>query len=244
MNNLITVNFDTQMVSARELHESLKIKSNFTTWFKRMCEYGFTEGIDFNPLTNEQVQKEGIDFFPKMEKTSETGGRPQTDYNISVDMAKQICMIQRTPEGKAIRQYLIDLEKSWNTPEQVMARALRMADATINELKEHNTKLLEDNQMMKPKADYCDNVLNKNSLLTTTDIAKDLGMTARKLNSLLVQNKILYKKNGCYYTYASYDWLVEDGYADYKIYEDNYHQMLKWTEKGRKWIVENLNNWE
>lgn len=109
---------------------------------------------------------------------------------------------------------------------------------------EENERLLADNEQMKPKADYCDNVLNKNCLLTTTDIAKDLGMTARKLNSLLVQNKILYKKNGCYYTYASYDWLVEDGYTDYKIYEDNYHQMLKWTEKGRKWIVENLNNWE
>lgn len=157
MNNLIAVDFDTQMVSARELYESLKIKTRFNDWFPRMCEYGFSEGID---------------FYSKMSKTSETGGRPQTDYNISVDMAKQICMIQRTPEGKAIRQYLIDLEKSWNTPEQVMARALRMADATINELKEHNTKLLEDNQMMKPKAIFADAVSTSDTCILIGELAK------------------------------------------------------------------------
>lgn len=157
MNNLIAVDFDTQMVSARELYESLKIKTRFNDWFPRMCEYGFSEGID---------------FYSKMSKTSETGGRPQTDYNISVDMAKQICMIQRTPEGKAIRQYLIDLEKSWNTPEQVMARALRMADMTINKLKEHNTQLLEDNQMMKPKAIFADAVSTSDTCILIGELAK------------------------------------------------------------------------
>ena len=105
MNQLITVNFDTQTVSARELHEKLKIGTRFNDWFPRMVEYGFSDGTD---------------FYSKMSKT-ENGGRPSTDYEITVDMAKQICMIQRTPEGKACRQYLIDLEKAWNTPEQVFA---------------------------------------------------------------------------------------------------------------------------
>ena len=108
MSELIAVNYDTQTVSARELHEKLRIGTKFTTWFEIMCEYGFEDGKE---------------FFPKMGKTSEQGGRPYVDYDISVDMAKQICMIQRTPEGKQCRQYLIDLEKAWNTPEQVMARA-------------------------------------------------------------------------------------------------------------------------
>lgn len=231
MNNLITVDFDTQMVSARELYKELGINKRFSIWFETNSQ-GFVEGEDFHRV------------YLKVQANRYGGEQDLQDYEMTIDMAKHICLMSRTEKGKQCRQYLIDLEKSWNTPEQVMARALKMADMTINKLKEHNTKLLEDNQMMKPKADYCDNVLNKNSLLTTTDIAKDLGMTARKLNSLLVQNKILYKKNGCYYTYARYDWLIEDGYADYKIYEDNYHQMLKWTEKGRKWIVENLDNWE
>lgn len=67
------------------------------------------------------TREERIDFYPKMSKT-DSGGRPPTDYDIFLDMAKQICMIQRTPEGKKCRQYLIDLEKARNTHGQVMAR--------------------------------------------------------------------------------------------------------------------------
>lgn len=103
MENLIPVNYDTEQptVSARELYKKLNIGTKFTTWFERMKAYGFSEGNE---------------FFPKVGETSEQGGRPATDYQISIDMAKQICMIQRTPEVKLIRQYFIDLEKAWNTP--------------------------------------------------------------------------------------------------------------------------------
>ena len=108
MENLIPVNYDSEQptVSARDLHESLNIKTKFNDWFSRMCEYGFQNGIDFNLLKIEQVQIEGVRKVK----------RDITDYQISVDMAKQICMIQRTPEGKQIRQYFLDLEKAWNTP--------------------------------------------------------------------------------------------------------------------------------
>lgn len=108
MENLIPVNYDAEQptVSARDLHESLNIKTKFNDWFSRMCEYGFQNGIDFNLLKIEQVQIEGVRKVK----------RDITDYQISVDMAKQICMIQRTPEGKQIRQYFLDLEKAWNTP--------------------------------------------------------------------------------------------------------------------------------
>ena len=108
MENLIPVNYDAEQptVSARDLHESLNIKTKFNDWFLRMCEYGFRNGIDFNLLKIEQVQIEGVRKVK----------RDITDYQISVDMAKQICMIQRTPEGKQIRQYFLDLEKAWNTP--------------------------------------------------------------------------------------------------------------------------------
>ena len=87
-------------VSARALHTGLSIRSNFTTWFDRMCEYGFTE-VDYKKC------------FPNLESGC-NGGQNRVDYLISVDMAKQICMIQRSPEGKRIRQYFIDLEKAWN----------------------------------------------------------------------------------------------------------------------------------
>lgn len=150
------VNFDTQTVSARELHEQLHIGTRFNDWFPRMTEYGFVEGTD---------------FYSKMSKT-DNGGRPSTDYEISVDMAKQICMIQRTPEGKAVRQYLIDLEKAWNTPEQVFARALKMADEKINSLKEINTSLIAENQRMKPKEIFADAVATSHTSILIGDLAK------------------------------------------------------------------------
>lgn len=150
------VNFDTQTVSARELHEQLHIGTRFNDWFPRMTEYGFVDGTD---------------FYSKMSKT-DNGGRPSTDYEISVDMAKQICMIQRTPEGKAVRQYLIDLEKAWNTPEQVFARALKMADEKINSLKENNTRLIAENQRMKPKEIFADAVATSHTSILIGDLAK------------------------------------------------------------------------
>ncbi len=181
MNELVKVNFDTQTISARELHSTLNIGTKFTTWFERMCEYGFTEGNE---------------FFPKMGETSkQCGGRPSADYDISVDMAKQICMIQRTPEGKAVRQYLIDLEKAWNTPEQVMARALRIADRTIDELKYSNQRLAAVNEEMKPKAIFADAVATSHTSILIGDLAKLISQ-----NGVNIGQKRLFK------------WLRDNGY--------------------------------
>lgn len=181
MNELVKVNFDTQTISARELHSTLNIGTKFTTWFERMCEYGFTEGNE---------------FFPKMGETSkQCGGRPSADYDISVDMAKQICMIQRTPEGKAVRQYLIDLEKAWNTPEQVMARALRIADRTIDELKYSNQRLAAVNEEMKPKAIFADAVAASHTSILVGELAKILKQNGVNIG----QNRL-------------YEWLRENGY--------------------------------
>lgn len=180
MNDILKVDFDTQTVSARELHEQLKIGTRFNDWFPRMTEYGFSEGND---------------FYSKMSKTSETGGRPQKDYEISVDMAKQICMIQRTPEGKEIRQYLIDLEKAWNTPEQVMARALKIADRQIEDLK-HNNRLLEQKiEADKPKTIFADAVSASHTSILVGDLAKLICQ-----NGYQIGQKRLF------------EWLRENGY--------------------------------
>lgn len=157
MNELLNVNFDTQTVSARELHEQLHIKTAFKDWFPRMCEYGFEEGKD---------------FCSKLSETSEKGGRPSKDADISVDMAKQICMIQRTPEGKQCRQYLLDLEKAWNTPEQVMARALKIADRQIEELKNSNLLLEQKIEADKPKTIFADAVSASHTSILIGDLAK------------------------------------------------------------------------
>lgn len=180
MNEILTVNNDTQTVSARELHERLHIKTAFKDWFPRMCEYGFEEGAD---------------FCSKLSETSQKGGRPAKDADISIDMAKQICMIQRTPEGKAVRQYLIDLEKAWNTPEQVMARALKFADKEIEKLKKSNAGLLEDNKRMKPKEIFADAVSASHTSILVGDMAKLL-----KQNGVDIGQKRLF------------EWLREKGY--------------------------------
>ncbi len=185
MNNIINIDTETQTISARELHEKLNIGTAFKDWFPRMAEYGFVEGSDFKPLKIERVQMEG----------SREVRREVTDYNISVDMAKQICMIQRTPEGKAVRQYLLDLEKAWNTPEQVFARALKMADQTISKLKGDNAALLEDNERMRPKEVFADAVATSQTSILIGELAKIL-----KQNGINTGEKRLF------------EWLRNNGY--------------------------------
>lgn len=87
-------------------------------------------------------------------------------------MAKHISMMTKTEKGKIMRQYFIDLEKAWNTPEQVMARALKLADKTIDTLKEDNKKLIEENEKMKPKEIFADAVSASNSSILIGDLAK------------------------------------------------------------------------
>ena len=183
---LIPINYDGEQptVSARALHTGLGIRSNFTTWFDRMCEYGFEEGKD---------------FFPKLEES--TGGRPSKEFEIQIDMAKQICMLQRSPEGKQIRQYFIDLEKAWNTPEQIMARALKMADKEIDKLKSNNAVLLEDVQRMKPKDILADAVSASHTSILVGELAKLLKQNGvetgqRRLFTWLRNNGYLIRRDG------------------------------------------------
>lgn len=154
---LIPINYEGEQptVSARDLHEALEIKSKYADWFKNMSAYGFVENMDYFTFS----------------KNLENGGRT-IDHNISVDMAKQICMIQRSEKGKLYRQYFVDLEKAWNTPEQVMARALKLADRTIDTLKEDNKKLIEENERMKPKEIFADAVSASTSSILIGDLAK------------------------------------------------------------------------
>nr|DAL93002.1 MAG TPA: AntA/AntB antirepressor [Caudoviricetes sp.] len=87
-----------KVVLGRELHERLKIKTAYKDWFPRMCEYGFVDGKDYGSFLSNR--SDGL------------AGKPRTDHIITLDMAKHIAIIQRTPEGMEIRQKLIDLEKN------------------------------------------------------------------------------------------------------------------------------------
>ena len=153
-------------------------------WFERMTEYGFEEGKD---------------FFTKMLES--TGGRPSLEHEISVDMAKQICMIQRTEKGREYRQYFLDLEKAWNTPEQIFARALKMANKTIDDLKSHNTVLIEDVRRMKPKEVFADAVSASHTSILVGDLAKllrqnGINIGAKRLFERLRNTGYLIKRKG------------------------------------------------
>lgn len=178
MGNLIKIDVDTQTISARELHKRLKIETPFHKWFPRMCEYGFSEGQD---------------FWTKMSES--TGGRPSTEYDITIDMAKEICMIQRTPEGKEVRQALIELEKKWNRPEIVMARALKMAAGQIDELKLENKELSDKIEADKPKTIFADAVATSKTSILIGDLAKLLAQ-----NGVQIGQKRLFT------------WLRDNGY--------------------------------
>lgn len=239
MNELIKVTYDNDrpVVSARELHDFLEVKTAYKDWFPRMCEYGFTEGQDFNPLKNEQVQIEG--------------GRAVTrhilDAALTIDMAKEICMIQRSEKGKQARQYFIQLEKDWNSPEKVMARALDIAHRELNTLKAANVELLAENERQQqiiadfePVKQYVDTILQSKDAVTTTQIAADYGMSAKELNRILYQEGVQHKVNGQWILYKKHmgkgltvsrtiHFYHHDGSPDTKM-------NTCWTQKGRMMI--------
>ena len=128
MDELIRINFesDRPTVSGRDLHAALEVKTAYKDWFPRMCDYGFEEGTDFCSFLNES-----------------TGGRPATDHQLTIAMAKELCMIQRSEAGRKFRQYFIKVEEAWNSPEAVMARALQFANNQLSLVKKRNLELLE-----------------------------------------------------------------------------------------------------
>ena len=168
MKELLIVNFDMQTVSARDLYEKLGISRRFSVWFETNSQ-GFVEGEDFNAA------------YLKVLGNQYGGEKEIQDYNMTVDMAKHICLMSRTEKGKQCRQYLIDLEKAWNTPEQVMARALKIANRTIDSLKADNTKLLADNERMKPKEIFADAVSASHTSILIGDLARLICQNGYKI---------------------------------------------------------------
>ena len=160
MNELIAVTYkdDQPMFSGRELHAFLAVPTQYKDWFPRMCEYGFLEGVDFSSFLSES-----------------TGGRPAQDHQLTIDMAKELCMLQRTEKGKQVRQYFIQLEKAWNTPEQVMARALRLADRKMEEIKRTVFTLESIIEAQRPKVLFADAV-------ETSQTSINVGVLAKLLN--------------------------------------------------------------
>lgn len=191
MNELIPVNYDSDKptVSGRDLHMFLDVETPYHKWFPRMCEYGFTENVDFNTDKNVRVQIEG----------NREVSREVIDHQLTIEMAKELCMLQRNEKGKQARQFFIELEKAWNTPEMVMARALRMAADNVEKLKQTNFELQERIEADKPKVLFADAVCASQTSILIGDLAKllkqnGIDMGQNRLFAYLRENGYLMKQ--------------------------------------------------
>lgn len=203
-----------QLVSARELHKKLEVTERFNSWFERMLKYGFIENVDFTSVKSFTVVNNGAK-------------KEIDEYILKLDMAKQICMLQRNELGTKFRMYFIECEKQ-----------LKQQFKVPTTFKEALQLALEQQEIIEkqaPKVEYYDTVLQSDKLVTTTEIAKDLGMSAVTLHSILHDLGIIYKKGKTWLLYEKYQKRVPE-YCDYSI--SKYGQTLKWTEKGREWLIE------
>lgn len=178
MNELIrvtTTETDEQLVSARELYDFLGIRKRFSAWWKQYEEI-FIENEDFS-------------YVPRSTQQNQYGGQKQIDdYAIKIDIAKHISMLTKTEKGTQARNYFIQLEKLWNSPEMVTKRALEFQQKKIDQLQ-------IENQELKPKALFAEAVDASQTSILIGDLAKLISQNGIKIG----QNRLFH-------------WLRENGY--------------------------------
>ena len=155
MESLIKVNYDDERptASARELWEYLERPyDQFTKWFDKYKDYGFMADEDYRALSTKILTAQGNSVDAQ-------------DYEITVDMAKELAMLQKSEKGSIARKFFIDLEKQWNSPEALMARALQMADRKIH----HLSSIIEQD---KPKVLFADSVSTSKTSILIGELAK------------------------------------------------------------------------
>lgn len=189
----VEVNQDgNQVVSARELYNKLGIKERFNLWFSRSESIGLIEGEDYCRTTYTNSNNQTFD-----------------DYALKIDLAKHMAMISGGEKAHEVRQYFIEVEKAWNSPEQVMARALQVSNKVIAEYK---NKL----QLIQPKAEFYDAVVGSSDVIDMGQVAKvlNVGIGRNKLFELLRNEGILRQNNEPYQKYIDAGWfrLVESKY--------------------------------
>lgn len=233
------------VVSARELHSFLEVKTEFAKWMVRMFEYGFQEHKDF------------IQVSVKNDDNLKGGRSTLIDYALTLDTAKEISMLQRSDKGKQARQYFIECERKLRNPLENVSK-LDIAKMLV-ESEERKLMLEQENERKSreieyhvktikeqaPTVAYATTVLDSMDLIATNVIAKEFGMSAISFNKMLNEKKIMYKQNGVWLLYAQYQ---NKGYAKTKThtYVDSSGQSHSqihtyWTQKGRKFLHSILN---
>ena len=228
----IQVKNDRQLVSARELHKNLGLKKKFSAWWEQNSK-DFEEGIDFaREPESYQVQ------------LGNGATKLMNDYFLTIDMAKELCMMSKTEKGKEVRKYFIQVEKNWNSPDMIMHRALEFSKQRISKLETENRALALQLEETNKKASYLDVILGTPDAMATTQIGADYGYTAREFNKLLHRVGIQHKVNGQWILYKAY---MGKGYVTTKVFtfkdhkgNDRSKSSTYWTQKGRKLIYDVL----
>lgn len=192
MNEIIEIHGNSEYpVSGRELHEQLGIETPYHKWFPRMCEYGFDSEKDYQQVLDKNVQ-------------NPMGGRPATDHMLTLSMAKELCMLQRTEKGREVRRYLIRVEEAWNSPDAIMARALNIANERVKHLTGRVEHLEEKIEADAPKVLFADSVAASRSEILVGELAKMM-----KQNGLAIgQNRLfeILRRDGYLVSRRGTDW--------------------------------------
>lgn len=236
MNELIKISSnanDVQVVSARDLHKGLEVKTRFSLWWEQSSKF-LIENEDFTSVVSTTVVNNGA-------------RRQLQDYALTIDTAKHLAMQSQTEKGREYRTYFIQVEKAWNSPDMVMKRALQIADKRVLALQNENNQLQLETSVQKqqiaelqPKASYYDWVLQTKGLLAISVIAKQYGKSAQWLNKLLHELGIQYKQGKVWLLYQKY---AEQGYTKTNFAPDDaerLHAHTYWTQKGMLFIYETL----
>ena len=223
-NTLININPDTQAVSMKEIYEFLEVRENWTDWTARMLDYGFTQNVDYQAVSVFVPHANGF------------GGTNKKDYALTLDTAKEICMIQRTEKGKQARQYFIECEKALKQPKELSRKDLALLVVAAEEEKE---RLQIELLSAVPKVEYFDEVLQSETVYDVNEIAKELGTSAITLNKRLNELGVQYKSHDIWLLYSKYQ---AKGYTKTTTEVRKYGQKTVttmrtvWTEAGRKFI--------
>ena len=226
----IKVENDQQLLSARDLHKGLGLKKQFTDWVKQNFK-DFEENTDFV-------------FTPQSVNMPNGGTKQIKDYFLTIDMAKQLCLMSRTEKGKEYRKYLIEVERKWNDPQEVVKRGYAILQNENTQLKLENKNLIVQLEESNKKASYLDVILGTPDALAITQIAADYGYGAVNFNKLLKQVGIQHKVNGQWILYKVYmgkGYVVSQAFT-FKDHlgKDRSKTTTYWTQKGRKLIYDVL----
>lgn len=226
----VQVKNDRQLVSARELHKGLKLTTRFSKWVNQNFK-DFEKDQDFTSVTTVTDMPRG-------------GVKPIQDYVITIDMAKQLCLLSHTEKGKQYRKYLIEVERKWNDPQEIVKRGYAILQNENTQLKLENKNLGIQLEEANKRASYLDVILGTKDAQTITQIAFDYGYGAPTLNKLLNKYGVQHKVHGQWILYKVYmgknyttthvdQWTDKNGISHAK-------PRTMWTQKGRKMIYDVL----